>query len=31
MSVFKKILTAGEGKKLKMLEAVVPVVNALEE
>src|SRR5918992_1496784 len=31
MSLFKKILTAGEGKKLKMLEAVVPVVNALEE
>ncbi len=31
MSLFKKILTAGEGKKLKMLEAVVPVVNELEE
>ena len=31
MSLFKKILTAGEGRKLKMLEAVVPVVNALEE
>jgi preprotein translocase subunit SecA len=31
MSLFKKILTAGEGKKLKMLETVVPVVNGLEE
>ncbi|MDQ5874346.1 MAG: preprotein translocase subunit SecA, partial [Actinomycetota bacterium] len=31
MAIFKKILTAGEGKKLKMLEAVVPVVNSLED
>jgi preprotein translocase subunit SecA len=31
MGLFKKILTAGEGRKLKMLEAVVPVVNSLEE
>ena len=31
MSIFKKLLTAGEGKKLKALEAVVPVVNAHEE
>ncbi|MBA2313203.1 MAG: preprotein translocase subunit SecA, partial [Actinobacteria bacterium] len=30
MSVFRKILSAGEGKKIKMLEAVVPVVNSLE-
>ncbi|CAN5546974.1 preprotein translocase subunit SecA [soil metagenome] len=31
MSVFKKILAAGEGKKLKALEAVVPVVNSWAE
>jgi preprotein translocase subunit SecA len=31
MAIFKKILTAGEGKKLKTLEAVVPVVNSLED
>jgi preprotein translocase subunit SecA len=31
MSIFQKILTAGEGKKLKALEAVVPVVNAFED
>ncbi|MGI8789974.1 MAG: preprotein translocase subunit SecA [Actinomycetota bacterium] len=31
MAIFKRILTAGEGKKLKMLEAVVPVVNSLED
>ncbi len=31
MAIFKKILTAGEGKKLKILEAVVPVVNSLED
>jgi preprotein translocase subunit SecA len=28
MSIFKKILSAGEGKKLKALEAVVPVVSS---
>ena len=31
MSIFQKLLTAGEGKKLKALEAVVPVVNSHEE
>jgi preprotein translocase subunit SecA len=31
MGIFQKILTAGEGKKLKALEAVVPVVNAYED
>ncbi|MGH2699530.1 MAG: preprotein translocase subunit SecA [Actinomycetota bacterium] len=31
MSLFQKLLTAGEGKKLKALEAVVPVVNSHEE
>src|SRR5687768_4455460 len=31
MSIFKKILTAGEGKKLRLLESVVPQVNALED
>ncbi|MGH2746366.1 MAG: preprotein translocase subunit SecA [Actinomycetota bacterium] len=30
MSIFRKVLTAGEGKKLRLLESVVPVVNALE-
>jgi preprotein translocase subunit SecA len=31
MSIIKKILTAGEGKKMKALQAVVPVVNSWEE
>jgi preprotein translocase subunit SecA len=31
MSIFKKVLSAGEGKKNKALQAVVPAVNALEE
>src|SRR5687767_6829140 len=31
MSIFKKILTAGEGKKQKLLESVVPRVNELED
>ena len=31
MSVFRKLLTAGEGKKIKALEAVVPVVASYEE
>jgi preprotein translocase subunit SecA len=31
MSIFKKVLAAGEGKKKKELEAVVPLVNALED
>ncbi len=31
MSILKKILNAGEGRKLKSLEAVVPVVNSLED
>ncbi|MGH2734969.1 MAG: preprotein translocase subunit SecA, partial [Actinomycetota bacterium] len=31
MSVFRKILTAGEGKKLKTLESIVPVVNDFED
>ena len=31
MSIFKKVLSAGEGKKIKSLEAVVPRVNALED
>ncbi|HEX2234694.1 MAG TPA: preprotein translocase subunit SecA [Actinomycetota bacterium] len=31
MSLLKKILAAGEGKKIRALEAVVPVVNAWEE
>jgi preprotein translocase subunit SecA len=31
VSVFRKILTAGEGRKLKSLEAVVPVVNSYED
>ncbi|MGH9195469.1 MAG: preprotein translocase subunit SecA, partial [Acidimicrobiia bacterium] len=31
MSIFKKILTAGEGKKMRALQAVVPVVNSWEE
>jgi preprotein translocase subunit SecA len=31
MSIFKKILTAGEGRKLKALQPVVTLVNALEE
>ncbi|MEA2487700.1 MAG: preprotein translocase subunit SecA [Actinomycetota bacterium] len=31
MSIFKKALSAGEGKKMKAIQAVVPLVNALEE
>ncbi len=31
MSILKKILTAGEGRKLRSLEAVVPVVNSFED
>ncbi|HVM34203.1 MAG TPA: preprotein translocase subunit SecA [Actinomycetota bacterium] len=31
MSIFKKVLSAGEGKKIKALQAVVPQVNALED
>ena len=31
MSIFKKVLAAGEGKKLRALEAVVPVVNSWGE
>ncbi len=31
MSVFRKLLTAGEGKKIKALEAVVPVVASHED
>ena len=31
MSIFKKVLTAGEGKKIKALEAVVPRRQRLEE
>jgi preprotein translocase subunit SecA len=31
MGVLQKILTAGEGKKLRALEAVIPVVNSWEE
>ncbi len=31
MSVFRKVLTAGEGKKLKVLRSIVPLVNALED
>ncbi len=31
MGIFKRVLTAGEGKKLRALEVVVPVVNSLEE
>jgi preprotein translocase subunit SecA len=31
MTIFRRVLAAGEGKKLKALEAVVPVVNALED
>ena len=31
MSIFQKLLTAGEGKKLRSLEAVVPVVAAHED
>ncbi|HEX2051741.1 MAG TPA: preprotein translocase subunit SecA [Actinomycetota bacterium] len=31
MSLFKKILSAGEGRKLRDLEAVPPLVNALED
>ena len=30
MSVFTKVLRAGEGKKVRNLEAVVPSINALE-
>ena len=31
MSMFKKVLRSGEGKKLRALEAIVPDVNALED
>ncbi|MFN2524920.1 MAG: preprotein translocase subunit SecA [Actinomycetota bacterium] len=31
MSIFRKVLAAGEGKKLRALQAVVPLVNAREE
>jgi preprotein translocase subunit SecA len=31
MSIFKKVLAAGEGKKMRALEAIVPQVNALED
>ena len=31
MSIFRKVLAAGEGKKIRALEAVVPQVNALED
>ncbi|HEX2240634.1 MAG TPA: preprotein translocase subunit SecA, partial [Actinomycetota bacterium] len=30
MSIFRKVLAAGEGKKLKTIQAVVPLVNARE-
>ncbi|MFM7225823.1 MAG: hypothetical protein ACKO1Y_10450, partial [Actinomycetota bacterium] len=30
MGLFSKILHAGEGKRLKAVQAVVPLVNALE-
>ena len=30
MGLFKKLLHAGEGRKLKLLESIVPDVNALE-
>jgi preprotein translocase subunit SecA len=31
MGIFRKVLAAGEGKKIRALEAVVPQVNALED
>ncbi|HVL64525.1 MAG TPA: preprotein translocase subunit SecA [Actinomycetota bacterium] len=31
MSILKKVLSAGEGKKVKALQAIVPQVNALED
>ncbi|MDQ4025404.1 MAG: preprotein translocase subunit SecA, partial [Actinomycetota bacterium] len=31
MSIIKKVLAAGEGKKLKALQAIVPRVNSLED
>ena len=31
MSIIKKVLAAGEGKKLKLLQAIVPRVNSLED
>jgi preprotein translocase subunit SecA len=31
MSIIKRVLNAGEGKKLKLLNAIVPRVNALED
>jgi preprotein translocase subunit SecA len=31
MSIIKKVLAAGEGKKLKVLQAIVPRVNSLED
>jgi preprotein translocase subunit SecA len=31
MSIFKRVLSAGEGKKSKELQAIVPLVNALED
>ena len=30
MSLFKRVLNAGEGRKLKLLESIVPEINALE-
>jgi preprotein translocase subunit SecA len=31
MGIFRKVLAAGEGKKIRALEAVIPQVNALED
>src|ERR687892_325271 len=31
MGIFRKVLAAGEGKKIRALEAIVPQVNALED
>ena len=31
MGVFSKVLRAGEGKKVRNLAAVVPLINALED
>jgi preprotein translocase subunit SecA len=31
MSIFKKVLTAGEGKKIRLLQSYVPKVNAFED
>jgi len=30
MSLFKRVLNAGEGRKLKLLQSIVPEINALE-